>query len=160
MAKKKRPETVMKEWNSIPKTKRNGRLGQRLAKQCGMRSIGEVRCACELNQLKRNKKIKKWEYEAETWKYQYEPQEYTPDFRVWLNGGDRIYIEYKGKMTKEIRKKMLAVIRCNPDKQVYMNFERANNKIVAGSKTTYEKWCEKNGIECSEQEIKEEWIKN
>jgi len=148
----------MKEWNAIPKQKRSGRLGQKLAKKVGMRSIGEVRCACELNTLKRKKKIKGWEYEPETWVYQYEPQHYTPDFKVKKLDGEYIYLEYKGKMVDAVRKKILAVMACNPDKKLFINFERGNNKIRAGSKTTYIKWCEKNGIPCSEQEVLEEWI--
>ena len=118
-----------------------------------MKSMGEVRCAADM----KKKKIA-FGYETKKFKYQYKPQTYTPDFELYAKG-ERIYIEYKGKMTNEMRKKLLAIRDCNPDTKIYLVFEKPNNKIRKGSKTTYGMWAEKNGFDWSEHFVKEEWLK-
>jgi hypothetical protein len=147
----KKPLTVWRKWNRIPKNKRNAWLGRKMAKECGMRSMTEVRCAADMDK----KKIK-YEYEPHIMSYQYKPQKYTPDF--WLPDHD-LYVEVKGKMTDDIRRKMWTVIECNPDVNIAMVFERAANKIRKGSPTTYAKWCERKGIEWSEHLIDDEWLR-
>lgn len=79
---------------------------------------------------------------------------YTPDF--WLpNSG--LFIETKGRFTAADRRKMLAVIKENPDDRFVMLFMR-DNKIHKRSKTTYTEWCEANDVECAVGEPKEEWL--
>jgi hypothetical protein len=148
-----KPTTVFRMWNAIPEAERNAKLAKQYAKKCGMKSMGEVRCAADL--IKR--KIP-YGYETHTMEYQYKPQQYTPDFELYVPG-DRIYIEYKGKMTNEVRRKMLAIKDCNPDIEVCLVFEKPKNKIRKGSKTTYAQWAEKNGFKWSEHYVKEEWLK-
>jgi hypothetical protein len=160
------PLTVFKQWTAFqrqqhdlpPKDRHKARqmskIAKDYAKRCGMKSMGEVRCAADLQ-----KRRIPFSYENATFKYQYKPQRYTPDFELYPDKGEKIYIEYKGKMDPATRKKLLAIRSCNPDVTLHMVFEKANNKIRKGSKTTYAMWAEKNGFEWSEHYIKEEWIK-
>jgi hypothetical protein len=168
---------VIKAWEELPPTKakakqegakewRNGRTAKRYAKMVAakyanggyFKSMGEVYMAEELRKLKAKNKIKGYKYEPEIFHYQYEVQNYTPDFKVILQNDDVLFLEYKGKMTREVRKKMRAIKRCNPDVDIYMVFERANNKIERNSKTTYKQWAEKQGFKCSNKTIHEEWL--
>jgi predicted nuclease of restriction endonuclease-like RecB superfamily len=122
------------------------------------KSMGEVYLAEELRKLKSQRKIKGYKYEPEVFQYQHEVQEYTPDFKVITNNDSILFLEYKGKMTREVRKKMRSIKRCNPNKEIYMIFERAENRIEKNSKTTYKKWAEKQGFKCSNKHIEEEWL--
>lgn len=129
---------ILAEWNKLKPKKRNSFVARTLAKKAGMKSMAEVETAALLEKLK-----KEYAYESESWRYQYEPQLYTPDFKI----GD-LYIEVKGKATTETRRKMLAVQRCNPDKKLVILFLKGNNKIRKGSKTTYLEWFRKHGFTC------------
>lgn len=147
----KKPITVWRKWEKIPVKKRNTRLAREMAKECGMRSMGEVRFAADLDK----RKIK-YVYEPETWEYQHKVQHYTPDF--WLPEYE-FFVEYKGKLTDQIRSKMLRVKDCNPDKDIRMVFERAANRIRKGSPTTYDKWAAQKGFPWSEHYIDDEWLR-
>lgn len=68
---------------------------------------------------------------------------YTPDFKL----SDTVYIEGKGIMDRDDRKKMLLVTRQYPHIKFYMLFQNARKKIAKNSKTSYADWCDKNGIE-------------
>ena len=67
---------------------------------------------------------------------------YNPDF-ILPNG---IYLETKGFWDAADRRKILAVVRDNPDIDLRMVFQAPFNKISKKSKTTYAQWCEKHGI--------------
>lgn len=83
--------------------------------------------------------------------FDYEPEEipyrldlkYNPDWKI-----GNVYIETKGKFDYDSRRKMLAVISQNPDKDIRLVFMR-NNKLGKGSKTKYGDWCDKHGIKWS-----------
>jgi len=128
--KQRSPLSVWKEWCNIPDKERNSGLAKKFAKAAGMRSMGEVRLAAWLTENGLD-----YEYESEKWEYQHELQHYTPDFKV----GD-VYLEYKGKMTDETRKKLLSIKRCNPDKDLRIVFERPQNKLRKGAKMLYSQW--------------------
>lgn len=66
---------------------------------------------------------------------------YLVDFTV--NG---IYIETKGRLTGEDRKKMLFVKEQHPDKLILFIFSNKNKKLYKNSKTSYAGWCEKHGF--------------
>lgn len=95
-------------------------------------------------------------YEYESTKIPYVLQcNYTPDFLL-PNG---IYLEAKGQLTEEDRRKMKAVKAANPDLDIRFVFQSPYNKIYKGSKTTYAKWCEKHGFPyCSYQNIPIHWL--
>jgi hypothetical protein len=96
----------------------------------------------------------KYEYESTRIPYQLRCN-YTPDFLL-PNG---IYLETKGHLTEEDRRKMKAVKKDNPDLDIRFVFQSPYNKISKGSKTTYAKWCEKNGfLYCSYSSIPIEWL--
>jgi hypothetical protein len=82
-------------------------------------------------------------YETESLKYHLDLS-YKPDWKV----SDGVYIETKGKFDYVERRKMLAVLNDNPDKEVRMVFMR-NQKLGKGSKMTYGEWCDKHGIRWS-----------
>jgi hypothetical protein len=115
----------------------------------GLKSMLEVRTQAWLEE-----RDIPFAYESQRWSYQYEPQTYKPDFNV-----PNFTIECKGKLTKEVRKKILAIMRSNPDKKLVLVFERPNNKINTGSKTTYGMWAKKHNIRWSDTVPDEKWFR-
>lgn len=160
------PEKVLKMWEALPGGERTRDTAREYAKKVKCRelggnylkSMGEVALVCQLRQLKRDKKIKKWAYEKERWSYQFEVQHYTPDFFITRLNDKEFVVEYKGKMTKEMRKKLLAIKNCNSDRDLRLVFERGKNKIQSKSKTTYLKWSERNKLDAADKHIPEEWL--
>jgi hypothetical protein len=152
-----KPATVLKQWEALVKKMKKKRPGRKVAREyaakCGMKSIGEVRCAADLDK----RKIR-WKYEHEVLEYQHEPQSYTPDFTlIDLNN---LLIEYKGKMINDTRKKILAIKRCNPKRRICLVFERANNKLSSRPNSLrYWQWSERHGIAWSETYVRDEWFK-
>ena len=71
---------------------------------------------------------------------------YIPDWKV----KDKVYIETKGKLTSEDRKKMLWVKEQYPNYTFYIFFQNARVKIRKGSKTSYGDWATKVGFEWSD----------
>jgi Phage endonuclease I len=82
-------------------------------------------------------------YEAESLPYILELS-YKPDWKV----DDTLFLETKGKFDYTERRKLLAVQKANPGKEVRMVFMR-NQKLGKGSKMTYGEWCDKHGIRWS-----------
>jgi hypothetical protein len=70
---------------------------------------------------------------------------YTPDFKT--DGTKDIYIEAKGLLDLESRKKMIWFKECNPHIRIIMLFQNASNTLYRGSKTTYAMWAETNNFE-------------
>jgi hypothetical protein len=95
-------------------------------------------------------------YEYESTKLAYVLRcNYTPDFLL-PNG---IYLETKGLLDSEDRRKMLAVKADNPELDIRFVFQSPFNKISKGSKTTYAKWCEKHDFKwCSFTSIPIDWL--
>ena len=100
------------------------------------RSKLEEQVAALLDQLK-------VPYEYESCQVAYTIQHhYNPDF-ILPNG---IYLESKGYWDAKDRRKILAVVKDNPDIDLRMVFQAPFNKISKKSKTTYAQWCERHGI--------------
>jgi hypothetical protein len=95
-------------------------------------------------------------YEYESTKVPYILQcNYTPDFLL-PNG---VYLETKGQLTEEDRRKMKAVKNANPELDIRFVFQAPYNKIYKGSKTTYATWAEKHGFKwCAFHSIPVEWL--
>ena len=87
----------------------------------------------------------KTKYESNSYKYTQPAIErtYTPDFRT---GRKLVYIEAKGKLDLETRKKMVWFKEHNPNITIIFLFMNPDNKITKRSKTTYAMWAEKNGF--------------
>lgn len=85
-------------------------------------------------------------YEPEKFKYIQPAQDrtYTPDFKT---GRRKLYLEAKGKLDLETRKKMLWFRDCNPDVRIIFLFQNPDNKLTKRSKTTYGMWADDNGFE-------------
>lgn len=128
-------------------------LAKAYAAMVGRRSMGEVRFEHEhLNGLD-------VEYEADCLKYRVEEtKKYTPDFTI-EHKGKRTYIEYKGVLDQATRKKMLLVRKQYPNLDIRIVFQRGNNKIYKGSKTTYMEWAKKHGFICADNEVPKSWFK-
>ena len=95
-------------------------------------------------------------FEYESTKVPYVLQcNYTPDFLL-PNG---IWLETKGQLTPEDRRKMIAVKKCNPELDIRFVFQAPYNKINKGSKTTYAKWADRQGFKwCAAHAIPIEWL--
>ena len=94
----------------------------------------------------------------------YEPQKYKfiqpeiertyiPDFKT---GRSSIYIEAKGKLDLETRKKMIWFRDSNPGIRVIFLFMNPDNKITKRSKTTYAMWATDNGFEWLD--FRKDWL--
>jgi len=102
---------------------------------------------------------KRVKYEAETIEF-LQPEKkrkYLPDFKVKEN----VFIETKGKLDIETRKKHEWIKQQRPEITIYMLFMNAFNKIRKGSPTTYADWAEKVGIEWADfgMGIPKHWLK-
>lgn len=94
--------------------------------------------------------------------YQYEKERlpyvrdcyYLPDFKL-PNG---IYIEAKGRFTKEDRGMLLKVKKQHPEADIRMVFSRSKAKISKDSNTTYGDWCKRWGFPFADKTIPIEWI--
>jgi hypothetical protein len=80
---------------------------------------------------------------------------YTPDFPV----GKRIIIETKGRFQTADRMKMLMVRDQHPEYEFRFIFNNPNARISKVSKTTYGRWCEKNGFKYAKETVPSDWIK-
>ena len=80
---------------------------------------------------------------------------YCPDFKL----PDDSYLEVKGWLKLSDRQKMIHVKRSNPDIKIRFVFSNPENKIYAGSKTTYGNWADFNGFEwCWANNIPHDWL--
>lgn len=86
-----------------------------------------------------------FEFEADSFAYTIVSR-YTPDFKIRKN----VYIETKGHFDSSDRRKMVAFKQQYPHIRIHLLFGNANNKIRAGSKTTYAAWAVKNGFSWSD----------
>lgn len=104
-----------------------------------------------------------YSYESEVLQYKYtipareKTERYTPDFPIVTRTGKKFYIETKGKLTAENRKKYMRVKELlNIDLRFV--FQRPNNKIYKGSDTTYGEWATKNGFKWAAKIMPDEWL--
>ncbi len=103
-----------------------------------------------------------YSYESEKFHYKYIVPErlvterYTPDFPITTKSGKKIYIETKGVLTAQNRKKYLRV-RNILGIDLRFVFQR-DNKISKLSNTRYSEWAEKNGFLWAIKTIPDEWL--
>lgn len=82
-------------------------------------------------------------------------RKYTPDF-ILPNG---VIIETKGLFTASDRRKHLEIKAQHPTLDIRFVFSRSASKLSKKSKTTYAKWCDKNGFIYADKAIPWEWHK-
>lgn len=94
-------------------------------------------------------------YEPEKFKYKQPEIErtYIPDFKT---GRRKLYLEAKGKLDLDTRKKMLWFKESNPDIKIVFLFQNADNKLSKRSKTTYGEWATANGFEWLD--FRKDWL--
>ena len=80
---------------------------------------------------------------------------YCPDFIL----GNGIIIETKGYLSKEDRRKMLAVKEANPSLDIRFCFQNAKTKLSRGKKRSlsYGQWATKNGFLWCHKTIPADW---
>lgn len=81
---------------------------------------------------------------------------YIPDILL-LNSG--IFIEVKGLLTLDDRKKMLLVKEAYPELDIRFLFMRSANKIAKKSKTSYADWCKKHGFPFADLQVPADWLR-
>ena len=98
-------------------------------------------------------------FKYETIRLPYVPKvrHYTPDFYIPETD---IYIEAKGRLTREDRTKMILIKQQHPECDIRFVFANAKNKLYKNSKTTYSDWCNKHGFDWAEKTVPREWLKN
>lgn len=84
--------------------------------------------------------------------------EYTPDFLITTKSGKQIYIEAKGYWLPSDRSKHKLVCLQNPDKDIRLVFQNANNRINKGSNTTYADWCKRFKVKWAHLDVPKEWF--
>lgn len=128
----------------------------------GFRSKLELKVSTLLGQRKARQRPVSVEYEPHRLKFQVPVQQrtYTPDFLIKGNKKS-FYIEVKGRLTQQDRKKMLLVKEQHPDKIFRFVFATGKNKLYRGSPTTYGDWCDKHGFEWTDLKkgIPDEWFR-
>ena len=102
-----------------------------------------------------NKNNIEFKYESEKIPFQPDIRTYNPDFYLPEHS---FFIETKGRLTQDDRKKHLLVKEQNPDYDVRFFFINSAKKIYKGSKTTYAMWCDKHGFQWAETELPKEWL--
>lgn len=135
------------------KKKRRRSSVRRKAKKAGFRSGFEQKIAKQLED-----DGVAWLYECNKFTYVVPEKQhtYTTDFMIRSSTGI-MYIETKGKLTLEDRKKLI-LVRKQHDIDLRLLFQDANNKLRRGSKTTYGDWATKKGFKWASKHIPKEWL--
>lgn len=101
----------------------------------------------------------KFEYEPKDKKIRYTKPStshlYLPDYIL----DNQIHLELKGIFSPTDRKKHLLIKEQYPKIDVRLVFQEPNKKLSKKSKTTYAKWCEKNGIKWGTLDMIVKWAK-
>lgn len=137
-----------------PVLRKKSRATRAKAKKAGFRSGFEHKVAEQLTEECVN-----WDYEKDKFHYVIPETDHTykTDFTVETKHGI-MYIETKGKLTLEDRKKLIFV-RDQHNIDLRILFQNANVKLRKGSNTTYGQWATKNGFKWANKAIPKEWLK-
>lgn len=82
---------------------------------------------------------------------------YLTDFQI----GEHSFIEVKGRLLASERKKYLAVRDQHPEITLRFFFDKSDNKLYKGSKTTYGDWATAHGFEWTDikKGLPPSWLK-
>lgn len=119
----------------------------------------EVRSGFEHKIVSMLKKLKiSFEYEPIKIKYVQPAKNrtYTPDFKI-----GPLFIEAKGRLTREDRNKLCWIRESNPDMRLVILLQDSTRPLYKGSPTSYGEWCTKQQFEWADfsDGIPKEWIK-
>ena len=120
--------------------------------QHGYRSKFELSIAKDLNKRKQS-----FGYESESLRYILR-KKYKPDFIINTSSGKTLYCEAKGRFFKGDPEKMVAVRKCNPDKDIRFIFMNGFSKTRKGAKETMGEWATRNGFKWCETTIPAKWF--
>jgi hypothetical protein len=70
-----------------------------------------------------------------------------------------IILEAKGVLDAETIRKLRAVKKAHPHRDIRLVFMRPGNRLRPGSKTTYARWAERNGFPWCGPAIPKEWLR-
>ena len=96
-------------------------------------------------------------YETESLPYIIEG-DYKPDFVIKFEDGAKLYIETKGYLDENSRRKMVAVRKANMDKDIRIVFAK-DNWLRKGAKTKYSDWAKRIGYPYAIGQIPREWLR-
>lgn len=91
--------------------------------------------------------------------YAYEPEKlpyiisahYIPDFVIKLPSGNKVYIETKGYLRPEDKRKLVAVKKCHPTFDIRIVFY----KLVESSR----RWAERHGFQYAFESVPDGWFR-
>ena len=91
----------------------------------------------------------KFEYEPKVVRFLQPEKErkYTPDFYIQTKTGVTCFVETKGRLTSEDRKKLIWVKEQHPKMKLILLFMNSSVTLTKASNTTYAQWAKKNGFE-------------
>lgn len=100
----------------------------------------------------------KWEYEGKTIPYEV-TRVYVTDFTIIRDGEPDLYIETKGYLDAEDRRKLREIKDQHPKTEIRLLFQNPNARISRESKTTYAQWAERNGFKWAKgPAVPEAWL--
>lgn len=147
---------AVKYYNDQPRKTR--KLAKDCARMVGRRSMAEVKFDATF--IEGQVKFVKADYEADTFEYRVEETcKYTPDWTLHTRSGKKIYIEFKGVLDGKTRKKMKLIKKQHPKLDIRFIFERASNKIMKTSQTTYGMWADQYGFLWADNILPKEWLR-
>lgn len=76
---------------------------------------------------------------------------YTPDFIITRPNGDKIYIETKGYLRPEDKRKLIAVKKTYPSRDIRLLFYRLSKEYV--------RWAERQGFKWAVATVPEDWLR-
>ena len=88
-------------------------------------------------------------YESEKLPYVWSGH-YIPDFIIKLSSGDKIYIECKGYLRPEDKRKLVAVKKCHPTFDIRIVFYKAVPTAI--------RWAERQGFTYAIDAVPREWL--
>jgi hypothetical protein len=118
------------------------------------RSSAEAEVAADLTQ-----RGVAWEYESERVFYAI-PYTYVTDFTLPEEvtvTGEPIYVECKGWLRPEDKRKLLAIRTDNPGMDLRVLLYRGQDK--QGTPTKDAKWCNRNGFKWAHRRVPDSWLK-
>ena len=83
---------------------------------------------------------------------------YTPDFDLEKSDGVVMYIETKGRLMLEDRKKHILINKQHPRLDIRFVFQNPRARISKTSKTTYADWANNNYFKWAAKTIPQEWL--
>jgi len=123
-----------------------------------MASVSEVEFAKNLDAKRYT-----WMYEPESFDW-YIIYKYTPDFKIRRKDGSYFYVEYKGFLWEEDKRKMRAVRELHPKLDLRFVFADAGKPVhgaktrTDGTKMSHGEWATKYGFKWAQGFIPPEWM--